>query len=133
MSNIARVVVSVLLLITHSLCDMPKVNPNTVNPNTVNSNTMNPYIEKPHTMNPNIVNPNTVNPNTVNPHIEKPDTEKLDLEKSKRGILLKMLHSVGMTIFQAYLGALGEDLFLHSKVLGIELWKLVKNYVKRKK
>jgi hypothetical protein len=49
----------------------------------------------------------------------KPSSE--NPEKPKRSILLRKLLFVGLTILRAFLGAFGEDLFHHSKLLGNEL------------
>jgi hypothetical protein len=48
-------------------------------------------------------------------------------EEKKRSILLRVLLFVALTILRAFLGAFGDELYHHSKVLNFELWKKLLN------
>ena len=88
---------------------------------------------KPNIVKPRSEKPDLEKPRSENPDLENPYPDKLDPKKPKRGILLRMLLFVGLTILRAFLGAFREELFYHSKVLSNELWKkLLSIYLKKK-
>jgi|UniRef100_A0A2N9J0M8 hypothetical protein len=74
-----------------------------------------------------------MNTNTRAKKPEEKQPEDKKLEEKKRSILLRVLLFVALTMVRSFIGAFGEDLFHHSKVLRNDLWKkLLILYEKRK-
>jgi hypothetical protein len=75
-----------------------------------------------------------MNTNTRAKKPEEKQPEEKKPEEKKRSILLRVLLFVALTILRAFLGAFGDELYHHSKVLrNFDLWKkLLILYEKRK-